>query len=115
MINRFSGGDYVPDGAGGFVRLTGAQAALQTALFRLQCRNGAFPLLPDLGSQLYLLGREKASDRQTLARQYCVQALADLPVTVTGATVTQDADGVLRVAVTLDYQNQELTLEVAVT
>ena len=115
MINLLSAGDYVPDGTGGFVRLTGVQEALQAALFRLQCRKGSFPLLPDLGSQLYRLGREKPSDRTTLARQFCVQALAGLPVTVADVTVGQDADGVLQVAVELQYQNQELTLEVAVS
>ena len=51
-------GDYVPDGAGSLVKLTGAEEVLQRALFRLSARRGSFPLLPELGSGLYLLGRE---------------------------------------------------------
>ena len=58
MENKLIGGDYVPDGAGGFVRQTGSEALLSQALFRLTCRRGRFPLLPELGSLLYTLDRE---------------------------------------------------------
>ena len=49
--------DYVPDGQGGFVRCLGWEGVLAEALFRLSCRRGSFPFLPELGSRLYLLGR----------------------------------------------------------
>ena len=39
MENKLIGGDYVPDGAGGFVRQTGSEALLSQALFRLTCRH----------------------------------------------------------------------------
>lgn len=59
MELRLEQGDYVPNGAGGFQRLEGAEALLQRVLFRLTARRGQFPFLPELGSRLYQLGREK--------------------------------------------------------
>jgi len=70
-------GDYVPDGQGGFRRAEGRNELLQRVLWKLTARRGAFPFLPELGSRLYLLGREKPSHWQSLARQYVAEALAD--------------------------------------
>ena len=53
MELRLEQGDYVPNGAGGFQRLEGAEALLQRVLFRLTARRGQFPFLPELGSRLY--------------------------------------------------------------
>ena len=55
MELRLEQGDYVPNGAGGFQRLEGAEALLQRVLFRLTARRGQFPFLPELGSRLYAL------------------------------------------------------------
>ena len=49
MELRLEQGDYVPNGAGGFQRLEGAEALLQRVLFRLTARRGQFPFLPELG------------------------------------------------------------------
>lgn len=83
-------------------------------LFRLTCRRGAFPLLPNLGSRLYLLGREAPSAREMAAWQYAREALEDLELEVTGATVQLRADGAADVAVTLVWQGQTLRVEVTV-
>ena len=72
-------GDYVPDGSGSLIKLTGPEEVLQRVLFRLTVRRGSFPLLPELGSELYRLGGEKPSARQALAAQYVAQALAEEP------------------------------------
>ena len=61
-------GDYVPDGAGGLSTRTGGEEALARVLFRLTARRGGLPFLPDLGSRLYQLSREKPSARQSLPR-----------------------------------------------
>ena len=45
MELRLEQGDYVPNGAGGFQRLEGAEALLQRVLFRLTARRGQFPFL----------------------------------------------------------------------
>ena len=57
MEAKLFNGDYIPDGLGGVVRCEGADALLERVLFRLTARRGQFPLLPRLGSRLYLLGR----------------------------------------------------------
>ena len=69
MENLLRGGDYVPDGFGGFVRLRGDEKDLQRALYRLTCRRGALCFLPRLGSRLYRLGREKTAARDQAAMQ----------------------------------------------
>ena len=68
-------GDYVPDGAGSLTALTGGEEVLARVLYRLTARKGALPFLPELGSRLYQLGREKPSARQALAAQYVAEAL----------------------------------------
>ena len=86
-------GDYVPDGMGSLQKLTGAEEALQRVLFQLSARRGQFPLLPELGSELYRLGREKPSARQALAAQYVAQALTGEPeVEVQKVTYIQEGD-----------------------
>lgn len=87
--------DYVADGAGSVASTAGGSAVLNDILFRLTARRGAFPLLPEFGSRMYLLQREKPSRRTALARQYAVEALADLTdVTVTDAAVTPRENGI---------------------
>ena len=108
---RLNQGDLVPDGAGDFCRLEGAQALLQRVLFRLTARRGSFPFLPQLGSQLYLLPREPAGDRQALCEQYVRQALAEEDVTVTQVICAEKGERG-EVTVCLEWQGEPL--EVAV-
>ena len=109
MELQIQNGDYVPDGLGGFRRLTGGEALLQRVLFRLVPRRGAFPFMPELGSRLYLLPREKPSARQALAVQYAAEALGDEEdLRVTGAELNETAEG-LRLTVYLDWQGQGLS------
>ena len=105
-------GDYVPDGMGGFRQEDGSPGLLAEILFRLSCRRGGFALLPDLGSSLHLLGREKPSARGALARQYAQEALEDLDVTVEDAAVTVDENGTAHVAVRLTAEGRQLDVEV---
>lgn len=114
MENLCRNGDYVPDGFGGFVRLQGAQALLQRALFKLSCRRGSFPFLPELGSRLYALGREKPAARSDCARQYAAEALEGMGVAVTRVQVTSLPDGKARVTVQLRCEDETATLEVTV-
>ena len=51
--------DYVADGAGGLVRVSGWEELLERVLFKLSVRRGSFALAPELGSKLHLLWREK--------------------------------------------------------
>ena len=108
-------GDYVPDGLGGLVGLTGVQEVLQRVLFRLQARRGALPFLPELGSQLYLLGREKPNARPALAQRYVVQALEpETDVSVTGVTLEQLGDGRIWITAELEWQGEPVSVSVKV-
>ena len=89
-------GDYVPDGAGGFLRAEGSQELLQRVLWKLSIRRGSFPLLPDLVSRLFLLFWAAPSRRAALARQYAAEALAgEAGLEITGTELS--GDGRLRV------------------
>lgn len=104
---QWNNGDLVPDGAGDFCRLEGSRALLQRVLFKLSVRRGSFPFLPQLGSDLYRLGREKPSARAALCAQYVRQALADEDVTVTEVSYAEQG-GQAQVTVYLQWQGQEL-------
>lgn len=110
MKNR----DYVPDGSGGVVGLTGAEELLARVLFKLAARRGAFPFLPKLGSRLYLLRGAKPGQWESLARQYAVEALEGEPsLSVTGVTVYSEGER-LWVETYLSYRGQTLAVPVDV-
>ena len=102
-------GDYVCDGRGGMERAEGAEEILARVLFRLTARRGALPFLPELGSDLHRILREKPSARLAAARQYVAQALAEEDVRVTDVTLNQTPAGA-EVTVYLLWQGQELTV-----
>ena len=109
METKLQNGDYVPDGLGGVVRCRGAEALLERVLFRLTARRGGLPLLPRLGSRLFLLSREPAAQRLSAARQYAAEALAEEPVTVTDVLLAPAGEGRVRVTVLLDCQGTALS------
>lgn len=114
MELRIHNGDYVPDGLGGVVRCQGTDALLERVLFRLTAHRGRFPLLPQLGSRLYLLSREPAIQRLSAARQYVAEALAEEAVTVTDVVLTPDGQGRMRLTVQLEYQGTELPVSLTI-
>ena len=101
MELRLKNGDYIPDGKGGVVRLSGDNALLQRVLYRLSARRGALPMLPELGSQLYLLGRERPENRLSAARQYVAEALQSEGLTVEDLRLTDRGGGRLDLTVWL--------------
>lgn len=109
MEIKIHNGDYVPDGLGGVVRCQGADALLERVLFRLTARRGGLPFLPELGSRLYLLGREPAAQRLSAAKMYVTEALSGEDAAVTGVALTPEEQGRMRLTVTLEYQGTELS------
>lgn len=102
--------DYVPAGDS-VASVNGGEGLVNEVLFRLSAKRGSYPLMPSLGSRLYLLRREKPSDRQSLARQYAAEALAQLKdVTVIQANTVQDGDR-LWATVELEWQGDLLSVE----
>ena len=112
--NLLRGGDYVPDGFGGFVRLHGDEALLACALFKLTCRRGALPFLPELGSSLRELGKTLPSERNEAARQYAAQALTSMGIEVMSARVRKITDAQADVTLTMRYDGKQETVEVHV-
>ena len=106
MELRLEQGDYVPNGAGGFQRLEGAEALLQRVLFRLTARRGQFPFLPELGSRLYQLGREKPSAREALAQES--------ELAVTGVELTETTPGRAALRTDLNWRGAPLSVAVEV-
>ncbi len=107
-------GDYVPDGAGALRRVSGDEALLSRVLFKLSVRRGSFPFCPELGSELYRLGREKKSARELSARQFVAAALADENVSVEDVRVTEGENGTLDVTLTLVHEGGSAQLTVTV-
>lgn len=113
MSIQMNGKDYAVAGST-VVSVTGGNALLGDILFRLSARRGSFTLMPELGSRMYLLCREKTSNREALARQYAVEALEELAdVTVTDVTVTPVEEG-LRVQVEVSWHGESLAVELEV-
>ena len=109
------GKDSLPDGQGSVASVSGDSALLEDVLFRLTAKRGGFDLLPEFGSRMYLLCRERPSSRSAMARQYAMEALADLrDVEVIGATVTQQGER-LQVQVELARKGEALTAELEVS
>ena len=105
-------GDYVPDGKGGFLRAEGEKELLQRVLWKLTVRRGSFPFLPDLGSRLFTLFREKPSAWEGLARQYVAQALSgEGDLTVRDVKLEQ-TEGRLKVSVYLEHNGEALDVKV---
>ena len=100
-------GDYVSNETGGYRRAEGSDELRQRVLWKLSIPRGSFPFLPELGSQLYQLGRSRPAQRKALAQQYVVQALADEPE-LTVISVSLKTDSTMEVA--LDWQGEALTL-----
>lgn len=114
MERKLTEGDYVPDGTGGLTVLSGGQEVLARVLYRLTARRGALPFLPELGSRLYQLGREKPSARQALAAQYVEEALREeTELTVKSVELTRAGDRGL-LTVRLDWRGEELTAQTPV-
>lgn len=114
METKLIRGDYVPDGLGGVERCAGAEALLARVLFRLTARRGQFPLLPQLGSQLYLLGRESAGERASAARKFAAEALAEEAVSVTDVQLSPAGQGHIQVTVLLNYRGSDLSVTLTV-
>ena len=109
MELKLKNGDYIPDGAGGLAEGTGAEEVLARVLFRLTARRGALPFLPELGSELYRVLREKPSARLAAAKQYVAQALEQEDVEITDVTLAETERGA-QLTISLLWQGEELSV-----
>ena len=114
MERVLHGGDYVPDGAGGLLTRTGGEEALARVLFRLTARRGGCPFLPNLGSRLYQLSREKPSARRSLAAQYVAEALEEEPELRVRSVEWEPRGETGLLTVRMDWQGETLTGQLVV-
>lgn len=103
-------GDYVWAEGQGLRTAEGAEERLERVLFQLTARRGAFPLLPDVGSQLWRLTASRSSRREDLARGYVAEALAgERDLEVEQVSLTEE-DGHGRLTVRLTWNGEPLTV-----
>lgn len=113
MRMRMENRDYVPDRIGGFAQFSGGNQVLHQALFLLSARRGKFAPLPEVGSRLYLLHREKPSAWESSAAAYAQEALSPMGIKVKKAAVQREGDA-LRVTITAEYQGVQQNLEAVI-
>lgn len=107
-------GDYVKNQYGGFKTVEGAEELLQRLLFKLTVRRGSFPLMPSLGSRLYLLPKEKKSSQENTAYGYIMEAVEDEPDVMLDRVTVFDNGEKLEVTALFDYKGDSLTISLAV-
>ena len=108
-------GDYVPDGAGGLLQVSGREALLQRVLLRLTARRGGFVFLEDLGSRLWQLSRIGPAERQAAAEQYVAEALEEeTELEVESVHLAEEACGSIDLTVELDWRGETLALTLKV-
>lgn len=77
MELKLENGYYVPANYQGFAQVSQMEELAQRLMMKLTAKRGQFLPLPDYGSRLYLLPKILPSQRDTAARQYIIEALAD--------------------------------------
>ncbi|NCC67986.1 MAG: hypothetical protein EOM14_07290 [Clostridia bacterium] len=77
MELKLENGNYVPANYQGFAQISEMDELAQRLMMKLTAKRGKFLPLPDYGSRLYLLPKIMPSQRETTARQYVIEALAD--------------------------------------
>lgn len=111
MELQLKNGDYVPNGAGGLRRVTGREELLQRVLFKLTARRGRFPFWEALGSRLWQLGQVPAAQRQSAAKQYVAEALADESgLRVENVELAAENDGAAVLTAELSYEGERLSV-----
>ena len=114
MEMRLNNGDYVRTAEGVFETVSGIEEIRERVLFKLLCRRGGFSPMPNLGSRLYLLPREKPSLRHSAAKQFVLEALEDEnEIVLTDIDLTQDDDQIY-VDVTFEYAGSEVSATLSV-
>ena len=114
MELKLINGNYIADDSGGFVTVAGVEEILQRVLFKLTAHRGGFPLLPELGSRLYLLQKEKRRNRESTARQYIMEALQEEADLTLEDLKIQEQDGVLNLTAFFRYGGESLNLMLTV-
>ena len=116
MELKLVNGEYVPDtqSGAGFETVAGTSELIQRIMFKLKARRGGFPFLPELGSDLWRLYKEKKSNRLSAAYKYVCEALSDeSDVRINGVMVSETGDK-LKVNVELNINDNGASISVEI-
>lgn len=116
MELKFVNGDYVPDKerGTGFETVTGVDEVLQRVLFKLKIQRGSFPFIPELGSDLWKIHREKKSNRESAAYQYIAEALKDERMLSIQNVTVSDVDDGIKIDVKLLYEGESASISIEI-
>ena len=113
MELKLVNGKYCADGANGLASVSGKEELAQRIAMKLTARRGAFPLMPDFGSRLYLLGRTKKTEREIAARQYIAEALNGENIVLSNLNMEYEGDKI-RMDITFEDGGDRLQIDVTV-
>ena len=105
MDLRLENGFYRPGKYRGADTVHGLEELGQRVVMKLSVPRGSFALLPDYGSRLHELGREKRSVWESVAARYVAEALeGETDLRILRVAVDLPEAGRLKVDVELAYQ-----------
>lgn len=112
MELKLENGRYVPDTQGQLERVSGREELLQRIRMKLIAHRGGFSAMPNFGSRLYLLGRTRPSERESVAAQYVAEALADEKgLRIQSLRLTDDGHGGAFLTLCFSLEGETLELE----
>ena len=112
MELKLTDGKYVLGAEKAPVELDDAATLAQRVALRLRVRRGAFVPMPTFGSRLWQLGRVSRAGRETAAREFVLEALADeTELTLETLTLTEGADGDAALKLTFSCESGTLVVE----
>ena len=116
MELKLADGKYIKGNYQGLVQIDEVEELLQRFEMKLKIRRGAFIPMPEYGSRLYLLTREKPSNRQSAARQYVLEALSDeADIELDSLELSSKTDGDVLLSISFTYKGEyAINVETAV-
>ncbi len=107
MELKLTDGKYIRGEKLGVAQVSEVEELLQRIEMKLKIRRGAFLPLPDYGSRLHLLSTEKPSNRQSAARQYVLEALADeMDVEIASLELVSITEAEARLSLSFTYKGE---------
>lgn len=102
-------GKYMKGNYQSLAQVDDIEELLQRIEMKLRTRRGTFVPLPEYGSRLHLLSQEKPSNRQSAARQYVLEALADETDLILGSLeLISDIGGDTQLSLSFTYKGEYL-------
>lgn len=111
MELKLSEGRYVLDENHALQQIKDLEELKQRVALKLSVHRGSFMPLPDYGSRLYTLGRIRPAERETAARQFVLEALADEESLSLDTLELTEKNGDAFLNMTFSYGSETLIVE----